>query len=303
MRHDEPHITERDATVGCRDGTKAFLGEGRVGRCLVVAAHLGKVAQLASLEAKAVLGLPNAIPVALLHVHAVAHFEKTVLLASLVLDDIGLEKQRFEDKISEANIGEPRFVEINPQSQVIELGAVTAVSARNTGGEKRDSEAELPQQGCESSVHFVAESAAMVVNDLVKESLLVADDFALQADVKILEGNGEHVGAMKSAKGLQGGVGWALIGDAREIGGNVQVQTKQSTETERRTAVNTSFTPATALASTSLRVLARRSSRGPIFPARDAYSQDSSATRGRLFRSGECRGSILALICSDAPGG
>ena len=107
------------------------------------------------------------------------------------------EAERLQKTISKTNIGQPRLFEIDAQGEVIEFGAEGAVVFRDAGGEQRHFKSERPQQGGEGSIEFVAETSAVFVDDLVQDATLVAEDFALQVDVEILEGNGEEMGAME----------------------------------------------------------------------------------------------------------
>ena len=84
-----------------------------------------------------------------------------------------------------------------------------------------DLESERTQEGGEGTVEFVAEPAAALVDDLVQEAGFVADDFAAEMDVEVLEGDGEEVGAVEGLQSLRRWLGRACMADAFEIGGNV----------------------------------------------------------------------------------
>ena len=155
---------------------------------------------------------------------------------------------------------------------MIELGPVASIAARDSGGEQRYRETELPQQGGKGSVHFVAEAATPSVDDLVDEGSFVTDDFAFKPDVKVFERDSEHMGTMEAAESRDVGFGGTGVRNAREISGSIQVLTLQNTlrpNAEMRALVG-SATPATAPASTSLPASAQPSSQAPIFRVPDA---------------------------------
>ena len=70
------------------------------------------------------------------------------------------------------------------------------IRSGDAGGEQRYLESERTKESGERSVKFVAEAAAPFVNDLVKESIFVTDDFAAEVDVEVFKGHREEVGAM-----------------------------------------------------------------------------------------------------------
>ncbi len=133
------------------------------------------------------------------------------------------EAKRIEETISKTNIGQPWLFEIDAEGEVIELRAEGAIVLRNASREQRNLKSERPQQRGEGSIEFVAETAAIFVYDFVQNASLVAEDFAVQMDVEIFEGNGEEVGTMEGAKKIYAGMDCfgSRIADALEIGFNV----------------------------------------------------------------------------------
>ena len=73
----------------------------------------------------------------------------------------------------------------------------------------------------EGAVQLVAEAATVPANDLLHEAPRIEDDLAPQADVQILERNGQHVLAVECAQGVGGRLNRAAVADAVEIGTNI----------------------------------------------------------------------------------
>src|SRR5438067_7740560 len=65
LRDDQPPVAQRDPAARRRAGAGAVTREGRLGRGLVVAAHLGEVGPPVRPRRETILRLPRPIPVAL----------------------------------------------------------------------------------------------------------------------------------------------------------------------------------------------------------------------------------------------
>ena len=102
---------------------------------------------------------------------------------------------------------------------MVELGAVAAIRPGDAGGEQRYLESEGKKERGEGSVEFVAETAAAFVDDLLKERIVVTDDFAAQVDVEVFKGHREEVSAMDFSQGFWRGSGWASVVDAAQVRG------------------------------------------------------------------------------------
>lgn len=72
---------------------------------------------------------------------------------------------------------------------MIELWAFSALVSGHPGRKQRDLEPERPQQCCERTVQFVAESTTPLLHDLADEGVLVDDNLASDGDIEILKGN------------------------------------------------------------------------------------------------------------------
>src|SRR2546426_5126509 len=86
--------------------------------------------------------------------------------------------------------------------------------------------AQRREQRAEGAVQFVAEAPTVPVDDLLHEALRIEDDLAPQADVEILERNGQHVLAVKHTQRVGGWRKGAAVANAVEIGTNIHQRTK-----------------------------------------------------------------------------
>jgi len=83
-------------------------------------------------------------------------------------------------------------------------------------------ESKSAEEGGKGAIQFVAESAAAEIDDLAHNCSFVDDDLAAKRDVEILEGDGEHIRAVKGAESFGCGFGRAGVRDAGEIGSEIQ---------------------------------------------------------------------------------
>ncbi len=97
---------------------------------------------------------------------------------------------------------------------MVELRAVAAIRKSGAGGKHRHLESERAKEGGEGSVEFVAEAAPPFVDDLVKETISVADDCAAEVDVEVFKGHREEVSAMDLSQRFWRGSGRAGVVDA-----------------------------------------------------------------------------------------
>lgn len=99
---------------------------------------------------------------------------------------------------AEADVDQPRLVEVDTQAEVVEAHArhVSVVDARF---EPRDDESERREQLGEGAVELRSETAA-AGEDLGHERLRLEDDRHAQVDVEILERDREQMGALQTAQ-------------------------------------------------------------------------------------------------------
>jgi hypothetical protein len=117
----------------------------------------------------------------------------------LLLLHARLEAQWFEKAVSKAYVGQPRFLEIDKEREVVEFGAVYTILASDSTREQRHPKSKGSQQGGKSSVEFVAEAAAFFIHDLVQNAAFVTDDFSPQVDIEVFERDCEEVRAVEGA--------------------------------------------------------------------------------------------------------
>jgi hypothetical protein len=65
----------------------------------------------------------------------------------------------------------------------------------------------------------------MLADDLIDEALGIEDDLVAQADVEVLERNGQHVLAVQRTQGVAGWRERAAVTDTIEIGTNIHQRT------------------------------------------------------------------------------
>src|SRR5579872_7039099 len=122
----------------------------------MMVAHDGELFEAAWLERERVLRPPVAIRFGLFHLQALADLQEPKhtcgigLFFSRLADRF--KSKRFEKRLTETDVGEPRFVEIHPQRQMIKLWTLAAVASGDTGGEQSDTESKRAQQGGEGAV-------------------------------------------------------------------------------------------------------------------------------------------------------
>ena len=80
---------------------------------------------------------------------------------------------------------------------MVELRAEAAVCTSDSRGKQSHFESEFSQQPGEGAIHLVTEAAAFLLDNLVHEAGLIANDRTLQPDIKIFEGDVEQVGTVK----------------------------------------------------------------------------------------------------------
>ena len=134
------------------------------------AAARGEVGERVRLEREAVLRRPVAAKVAAQQDAVAAIGEDEV--GGVVLGLVGgiVEAQRQAESIAESDVGEPGFVEIDTQGQMIVGRAKAAGLAGDFRGEHGDAKSQLAQQRAEKAVQFVAEAAAPPGDDLAKSA-------------------------------------------------------------------------------------------------------------------------------------
>jgi hypothetical protein len=102
----------------------------------------------------------------------------------LVVTAVKLQRERTET--TEADIGQPRLVEIDAKRHVVEDRAEPA-GAEHPTGQDRHVEPELPQKRGEQAVELVAQAAPAAADDLVEQRLVVERDGYVEVDIEVLE--------------------------------------------------------------------------------------------------------------------
>jgi len=148
-----------------------------------------------------------------------------ITTSRLLLFKAWLKPQWFDEGIAESNVHQPRMFEINPQGQVGKVGPFATVGIADAGGQQCYLETQIAEEGGKSSVQFVTETTAVFVDDLMHETIFIADDRFPQANVEVLEGDGEHVGAVEGAQRFESDGSSTLVCDAVEVGVYVQGST------------------------------------------------------------------------------
>ncbi len=90
-------------------------------------AHRGKLVETAWFEGKGVLRSPTAVRLGFLHVNAIEDFDQPECSRGIFLLDVWLETKRFQERFAEADVGQPGFVEINAQGEVVKVWPFAAV--------------------------------------------------------------------------------------------------------------------------------------------------------------------------------
>ncbi len=85
-------------------------------------------------------------------------------------------------------------------------------------GDGGDVEAEGAERGAEEEILFVAVAAAAVADEFAFDAGKIDRDAAAEEDVEILERNRGHLAELERAEGGERGVARAGVGEAGEVG-------------------------------------------------------------------------------------
>ena len=182
----------------------------------------GEIGERARLEREAVLRRPVAAHISPHQDAMIAVRDDEIGGAALRLIGGLVETHGQTESIAEADIGEPGFIEIDVERQVIELGAEAAGRAGDFGGEHLNAKAQFAQERAEEAVQFVAEAAAAAGNDLVEEHVVVEREPPAQVDVQILEWNCIEMREVQVPQCIGRYVERSGICDAFEVSRNIQ---------------------------------------------------------------------------------
>ncbi len=84
-----------------------------------------------------------------------------------------------------------------------------------------DTVADGCEQRGEGTVQLIAETTTVVADDLVREAVSIEDDLAPQADVEVLERNGQHVLVVQRTQSVGRWRKRAVVANSVEIGKNI----------------------------------------------------------------------------------
>jgi hypothetical protein len=163
---DQPHAGDSDSTVWRCQRADALLSEWRLGRGLMITAHLAEVIEHMGIKREAILRLPQFRLAPLNDEMLFFCVNNPVGLVVLILRASKIEAKRFAKRIAEADVSQPSLFQVNEQRHMIEGWIKAALVASDSRGEHRDSKPQPGKQRTERRVQLVAEAAASLSDDL-----------------------------------------------------------------------------------------------------------------------------------------
>jgi len=133
-----------------------------------------------------------------------------------------IQSEGFEKQFSKSNICQPGFFQIDEEGQVIELGTLSALVSGDARRKQSNAKSHGAKERGEGAVQFVAKSATTFVHYFADNGFFVENNHATGRDIEILERNGGQMRAMEGAECVGGGSRRTVVGNAIEIGGDVQ---------------------------------------------------------------------------------
>src|SRR5688500_6108498 len=146
VRGDEAQLAERHAPFGCQTRADAPLREMRLGRGLLVMAHLFVVGVDARRQSEAVLRDPFTALVPLQQSQAVAFPFDAEGARALRLHAALVQTKRLDERFAEADVGQPALFELDEQRHVVELRPELSGASPDPGREHLDLEPECAEQ-------------------------------------------------------------------------------------------------------------------------------------------------------------
>src|SRR5882724_8828370 len=203
---DQPHTADGDSTIRRCKRANALLSERRLGRGLMIAAHLAEVIQLVRIKREAILRLPQFRLAALNDEMLFFCVNDPVGVVVLILPASKIEPKRLAKRIAKADISQPSLFQVNEQSHMIERRIKAALIASYSRGEHRYSKPQPGKQRTEGRVQLVANAAASLFDDLANHFLFIENDRASEVNVEVLEGDSEQMRLVQLAQRLCGHV-------------------------------------------------------------------------------------------------
>src|SRR2546421_12845756 len=93
---------------------------------------------------------------------------------------------------------------MDQQRQVVKFPAESASLVGDSSREHIHPKTKCAQQQREQTIQFIAESTAVVFNDLRPQGWFIENDFSSQGDSQIFKRHSQQMGLVQSLQGLQG---------------------------------------------------------------------------------------------------
>ena len=151
------------------------------------------------------MATPDPIAVAPLEVQPAIGRDQSECSGRILLLGGGREAQRFDERVAEAHVHEPRFVQMDSKGEVIEWWPKRCPIVVDTCLEEVDREAQIREQRREGAIQFVAEAAPAGDPDLPDERRRVHRHRLTEQHARVFERDGAQVGDLERAQCLDVG--------------------------------------------------------------------------------------------------
>lgn len=188
----------------------------------MVVAHGREVVEAPRRQREGIVPLPDAVAFRSLHAQRVPAIHHPIPSAVMRPLDTRPQAKGLQERVSESHFCKPRFLQVDPQHKMIELGTIAVIFTWHAGREQTNLKPDCTQQGCKSSIEFVAEAATTPLHDLVDEGILLAHDLSARSDIEVLKGDTEQVSSMQIAQHCKRGRKRSGVRDSVEIGRDVE---------------------------------------------------------------------------------
>ena len=180
-------------------------------------AHRSEFFRPARLQRERVLRFPIPVVPPFVHIPSAPAFNEPKCTRGIALFYCRLEAKRFQKRISESNICQPGFFQVDAQRQMIEFGSFAAIVPGDARREECDLKSQNTQQRCKCGVQLVAKPSPSTIDYLLQHRIFVHDNFVFERNVQILERDHEQVRVVERSKSFGRGFKRAGIGNASEI--------------------------------------------------------------------------------------
>src|SRR5882724_11490922 len=203
---DQPHTADGDSPARRCNRANALLSEWRLGRGLMIPAHLAEVIQLVRIKREAILRLPQFRLAALNDEMLFFGVNDPVGLVVLILPASKIEAKRFAKRIAKPDVSQPSLFQLNEQSHMIKRRIKAALVASYSRGEHRGAKPQPGQQRTERGIQLVANAAASLSDDFANHFLFIENVRASEVNVEVLERDSEQMRLVQLPQRLRGNV-------------------------------------------------------------------------------------------------